>query len=68
MNFELRPYSISNIVMVNVSEIVVNFSNGTIDKEETKMSGRMKKMLSIFCTATLIVAVWKRKGKYCTAA
>lgn len=54
--------------MVNMSEIVVNFSNGTIDKEETKMSGRMKKMLSIFCTATLIVAVWKRKGKYCTAA
>lgn len=68
MNFDLRPYLISDIVMVNVSDFVVNFSYSTTDKEEIKMSGRMKKMLSIFCTTTLIVAVWKRKGKYCTAA
>lgn len=29
MNLELNPYLISDIVMVNMSEVVVNFSNST---------------------------------------
>lgn len=54
--------------MVNVSEDVVNLIGKESEKEETKGSERKNKILSTFCTFTLISVVWKRKGKYCTAA
>lgn len=38
MNLKLSPYLIGDIVMVNMSEVVVNFSNSTnmLGKQVTK--------------------------------
>lgn len=45
MNLELRPYLINYIVMVNLSEVVVNLSNSTnmLGKQVTKKGLRRSK-------------------------